>query len=215
MGVIYILTNPSFSEYVKIGYADDVKTRLNQLNRSECIPFAFRLYAYYDVPNRLTDMKLHSLIDKLNPELRAVETFDGKRRQREFYLMSAEDAYSILQSIAEINGLEANLHKVEQTAVEKADEKMAEENRVLAANRHHFKEIEFTCSLTGHKYKTGSNKEGTLYMYDLTVDKEVPNNSKPSRSEIAKTALQDLTGIEEKLTLYQYIHKIEKLILNK
>lgn len=24
-GVIYILTNPSFPEYVKIGYADDIK----------------------------------------------------------------------------------------------------------------------------------------------------------------------------------------------
>lgn len=40
-GVIYILTNPSFPEYVKIGYADDIKKRLKQLNRSECIPFAF------------------------------------------------------------------------------------------------------------------------------------------------------------------------------
>jgi G:T-mismatch repair DNA endonuclease (very short patch repair protein) len=28
MGVIYILTNPSFPEYVKIGYADDMKKRL-------------------------------------------------------------------------------------------------------------------------------------------------------------------------------------------
>ena len=26
-GVIYILTNPSFPEYVKIGYADDVNKR--------------------------------------------------------------------------------------------------------------------------------------------------------------------------------------------
>ena len=42
-GVIYILTNPSFPEYVKIGYADDINKRLNQLNRSECIPFAFRV----------------------------------------------------------------------------------------------------------------------------------------------------------------------------
>ena len=25
MGVIYILTNPSFKDYVKIGYADDVE----------------------------------------------------------------------------------------------------------------------------------------------------------------------------------------------
>ena len=31
-GVIYILTNPSFPEYVKIGYADDVNARLKQLN---------------------------------------------------------------------------------------------------------------------------------------------------------------------------------------
>lgn len=42
-GVIYILTNPSFPEYVKIGYADDVNARLKQLNNSECIPFAFRI----------------------------------------------------------------------------------------------------------------------------------------------------------------------------
>ena len=28
-GVIYILTNPSFPEYVKIGYADDVKQDLS------------------------------------------------------------------------------------------------------------------------------------------------------------------------------------------
>ena len=32
VGVIYILTNPSFPEYVKIGYADDIDKRLQQLN---------------------------------------------------------------------------------------------------------------------------------------------------------------------------------------
>ena len=67
LGYIYILTNPSFPQYVKIGYADDVNKRLEQLNRSECIPFAFRLYAYYKVSSRLTDIKLHNLIDKLLP----------------------------------------------------------------------------------------------------------------------------------------------------
>ena len=68
---------PTFSlwrlHYVKIGYADDVNKRLKELNRSECIPFAFRLYAYYEVPRRLTDMKLHQMIDKLNPNLRSIE----------------------------------------------------------------------------------------------------------------------------------------------
>ena len=99
-GVIYILTNPSFPEYVKIGYADDINKRLNQLNRSECIPFAFRVYATYEVDSALSDKKLHSVLDKLNPELRSTEEVDGKRRIREFYAMTLEDAYSILEAIA-------------------------------------------------------------------------------------------------------------------
>lgn len=129
-GVIYILTNPSFPDYVKIGYADDVKKRLKELNRSECIPFAFRLYAYYEVPRRLTDMKLHQMIDKLNPNLRSIEEFDGKTRKREFYNMSAADAYSILETIAQINGLEDHLVLVEPSAKEVKDEEEAEEIRI-------------------------------------------------------------------------------------
>lgn len=59
-GVIYILTNPSFPEYVKIGYADDIDKRLQQLNRSECIPFMpSRVYATYEVNSRLSDLKIH------------------------------------------------------------------------------------------------------------------------------------------------------------
>ena len=46
-GVIYILTNPSFPEYVKIGFAKDLEKRMSQLNRSETIPFAFRAYAVF------------------------------------------------------------------------------------------------------------------------------------------------------------------------
>ncbi len=80
IGVIYILTNPSFPEYVKIGYADDINKRLAQLNRSECVPFAFRIYATFEVSSRLSDLKIHSIIDKLNPNLRAVENFDGKKK---------------------------------------------------------------------------------------------------------------------------------------
>ena len=70
-GVIYILINPSFPQYVKIGYADNVESRLKDLNRSECIPFAFRIYATYEVEERLTDLKLHALIDQLSQPSRA------------------------------------------------------------------------------------------------------------------------------------------------
>lgn len=56
-GVIYIFTNPSFPEYVKIGYADDVNERLKTLNASSVIPFAFRAYATYEVDHKLEDKK--------------------------------------------------------------------------------------------------------------------------------------------------------------
>ena len=108
-GVIYILTNPSFPDYVKIGYADDIDKRLQQLNRSECIPFAFRVYATYEVSSRLSDIKIHEIIDKLNPNLRSIDNFNGKKRIREFYAMKPEDAFSILAAIAEIHGCEDKL----------------------------------------------------------------------------------------------------------
>ena len=127
MGVIYILTNPSFKEYVKIGYADNVESRLKQLNNSECIPFAFRIYATYEVEERLTDLKLHALIDQLNPNLRSIDNVDGKKRVREFYAMSPEQAYSILETIAVLGGRKDRLHLYEPTAVERQSEEMAQD----------------------------------------------------------------------------------------
>ncbi len=126
-GVIYILTNPSFPEYVKIGYADNIDRRLKELNRSECTPFAFRLYAYYEVDHRLTDMKLHAIIDRLNPDLRSIDNVNGKKRVREFYAMSKEDAYALFDAIAEINGLSDRLHLVEPTKKDKKEENIAKE----------------------------------------------------------------------------------------
>ena len=125
-GFIYILTNPSFPEYVKIGYADDVEKRLNQLNRSECIPFAFRVYATYEVESRLSDKKIHEIIDKLNPNLRAIDNFAGKQRVREFYAMTKEDAYELLKNIAEINGRLKKLKLIKANEQEQTDEEIAE-----------------------------------------------------------------------------------------
>ncbi|MBQ3276241.1 MAG: GIY-YIG nuclease family protein [Oscillospiraceae bacterium] len=128
-GVIYILTNPSFPDYIKIGYAANLEKRLKQLNRSETIPFAFRAYAVYEVDSSLTDKELHKLIDTLNPDLRSIETFDGKERVKEFYAMSAEDAYGLLESIARISGTESRLKRVRPEGHEIIDEKIAEEVR--------------------------------------------------------------------------------------
>lgn len=134
-GYIYILTNPSFEAYVKIGYATDVQKRLDQLNHSECIPFAFRVYAIYEVNSRLSDKKIHSIIDKLNPNLRAIETFSGKKRVREFYAMSADDAYGILEAIAEIHGCASKLRKIEPTVSQEEEEGLADEIEAVHRER--------------------------------------------------------------------------------
>lgn len=135
-GYIYILTNPSFPEYVKIGYAEDVERRLRELNRSECIPFAFRVYATYEVNSALSDKKVHEIIDRLNPDLRSIDTLDGKERKREFYAMSPEDAYNLLESIAEINGLSDKLVLVKPKNHEVEAIKLAEEIAVEQSTRN-------------------------------------------------------------------------------
>ncbi len=126
-GYIYIMTNPSFEEYVKIGYATDVEQRRDDLNSSSAVPFAFRIYATYEVDSELSDKKLHTILDKLNPNLRATEEIDGKIRKREFYAMTPEDAYEILEAIAGIHGYENRLRKREPTAEEQEDEEIAQE----------------------------------------------------------------------------------------
>lgn len=141
-GFIYIFTNPSFPQYVKIGYAKDVKQRLDDLNRSTAVPFAFRVYATYEVDSELSDKKLHSILDKLDPELRSKEEIDGKKRVREFYAMTPEDAYAILEAIAEINGFKHRLKKWKATAAEKKDEETAQE--ISEAHQERMKPFSFS-----------------------------------------------------------------------
>ena len=181
-GVIYILTNPSFPEYVKIGYADNIEKRLKDLNRSECIPFAFRLFAYYDVNTRLSDLKIHEMIDKLNPSLRSIEEVEGKKRVREFYAMDAEEAYSLLESIATINGLKDNLHRVAPSPKEIEELNTAKMVRLDA----------FKFSMCG--LKEGDELE---YIYDKKIKCYVKNDKKVTYNgeEYSLSALaQTLTG---------------------
>ena len=97
VGVIYILVNPAFQNLVKIGYADDVEKRIKSLNSSSGLPDPYHCYAIYKVKKRLEDLRLHTLIDSLDPTLRHA-------KNREFYEISKEKAYAILSAIAQING---------------------------------------------------------------------------------------------------------------
>lgn len=192
-GVIYILTNPSFPDYVKIGYADNIEKRLQQLNRSECIPFAFRVYATYEVNSRLSDLKIHSIIDKLNPNLRSIDNFNGQKRVREFYAMSAEDAYSILEAIAEIHGCTDKLKLINPNEAEIKAEETAEEvkkeSRTRSAN-FTFSEWEIP---VGAELEYYADKNITCMVVD---DRKVSFNGEiMSLTGAAKTVLGKTTGI--------------------
>ncbi len=134
-GYIYILTNPSYPDLVKIGYTQNLKQRLNELNRSECIPYSFRLYASYEVETKLADKQLHLLIDKINPDLRIVNINKGKKRTREFFEMAPEDAYALLKAMAEIHGCKDKLKLYKKSEEDKRQENEANEAREKAKRR--------------------------------------------------------------------------------
>ena len=91
-GYIYIMTNPCLKDMVKIGYATNVEERRKQLSTT-ALPYDYEIFATYETSGKLEDKKLHKLIDNLNPDLRV-------SKNREFFVMSAEDAYGNVKKCA-------------------------------------------------------------------------------------------------------------------
>lgn len=195
-GVIYILTNPSFPEYVKIGYTDDLNRRLKELNRSECIPYAFRVYAVYEVNERLKDIAIHNMIDNINPNLRAIDTFDGKKRKKEFYAITADDAYGILETIATLSGTGERLHKLTPNGSAVIDEQIAEEIESVNTYDEH------------SRFEKVDSSIRQLYLKlreDLTALKDVV--VEPKKSYIAFKAPKNFVDVEaQKHNLKLYIN---------
>lgn len=106
MGYIYIMTNPALHDMVKIGYATDVEARRQQLSTT-ALPYDYEVYATYKTSGNLEDKKLHKMIDNLNPDLRV-------SKSREFFIMSPEDAYELLEAIAVISGSQDKLKRVKK-----------------------------------------------------------------------------------------------------
>ena len=194
-GYIYVLTNPSFPEFVKIGYADNVDERVVQLNRSECTPFAFRKYATLHVANRLADKNIHKIIDKFKPELRAKENVNGKMRIREFFSMTAKEAVDLLEMIGSIYGETPQVYEL--TEDEKKEEKIATDTAIATERRSPFS-----------FYKCGIKDDSKIvYINDSSIictvagDREINYNGKnTSLTALAKKLLKKDNGIQG--TLY-------------
>lgn len=110
-GFIYIMTNPALKDMVKIGYASDVEARRKQLSTT-ALPYDYEVYATYETSGNLEDKKLHKMIDKLNPDLRVTKS-------REFFLMSPQEAYDLLEAIAVISGTKGKLEKIKEPSTQK------------------------------------------------------------------------------------------------
>lgn len=100
---------------VKIGYATNVEARRKQLSTT-ALPYDYEVFATYETSGNLEDKKLHKLIDILNPDLRVTKS-------REFFIMSPEDAYEMLESIATISGTKDKLKRAKSNISQKRNVK--------------------------------------------------------------------------------------------
>ncbi len=110
-GYIYIMTNPALKDMVKIGFAKDVEARRRQLSTT-ALPYEYEVYATYETQGNLEDKKLHKMIDNLNKDLRV-------SKNREFFIMSPQEAYDLLEAIATISGTTSKLKKAKEKASKK------------------------------------------------------------------------------------------------
>ena len=99
---IYILTNPQYPGYVKIGYATDLKQRISSLNTGALVEFS--PYAVYETSLQNADTEIHAIIKLLNPILRASKFDKGKAKGKEFFKLEPEEAFELLQHVARVSG---------------------------------------------------------------------------------------------------------------
>ncbi len=130
-GIVYILTNPSLDGWVKIGMStrNDIEARLTELNRHENLPLSYRAYAIYEVekPHEV-EKHIHSLFDIIDESLHARETLSsGRIREREFFRITPERAFAVLQAVSHLRNDENCLKLITPNAEQIEEEQIAEQ----------------------------------------------------------------------------------------
>lgn len=129
-GLVYILTNPCFEEWVKIGITNrSIDDRLKELNSLTAVPLSYRCYALYEVEDPVrVERCVHSIIDRIDSGLRSREYLDnGKTREREFFRISPEVAFGILKDISKLLNNEDCLHLYAPTSDQAIEQEIASE----------------------------------------------------------------------------------------
>ena len=93
-GYVYIFTNPSMPDHIKIGYTTDIKRRLNDLDTTG-IPMPFEPYFTVKTAKyRTLERVIHRELDKL--------TDTRARTNREFFKIDPELARDLLLNISKL-----------------------------------------------------------------------------------------------------------------
>lgn len=86
MGIVYVLTNPAFDSYVKVGRTIDLEQRIKQLDNTS-VPLPFRCVFAIEVDD---DVKVERLVHQAFADVRV-------RTTREFFEIDAQRIISALQ----------------------------------------------------------------------------------------------------------------------
>lgn len=102
--LVYLLSNDSMPNWVKIGRTKQIDRRLKELY-STSVPTPFKLEAIIetDTLERSSELEksIHSVIDTINPSLRK----DTEASKREFFNMSAESGKQVFELVSRIMGI--------------------------------------------------------------------------------------------------------------
>lgn len=134
----------------------------------------FRVYATYEVDDglKMVEEEIFKIIDNVDDSLRAREENEkGRLRQREFFAIDKEKAYSVIESIAKLRGDLHKLKLIKPTKQEVAEAAIAEEVEEVVSRR---KGERFSFS------KKGIPMGATLqYIYNSTITVEVIDDTPP------------------------------------
>ena len=198
-GIIYLMSTV-VDGLIKIGQTDNYENRMRFLERNGyCNVVGLKREFAIEVEDYIEKEKLiHNIFSKSrlgDTELFSVDLDLDKQ------LLSAFDGNIIYPK-----------EKKQEIFIKATD---AIEEKELARNRHHFKDITFKSSLTGKSYKGTTSEDGVLAIIDLTTNKEVENNAKPNKKAILGQAIIDLgETVNKDDTLYQRYRKLTKLVLD-
>lgn len=99
MGVLCVVINESFSDYVKIMYANNTNALLNKINKSVCLPTPFKVYKEVPVFRSVSQKEISQLVRELFPDIHGIQSFNKKDEHDEFYKISGEKAVSVLNAL--------------------------------------------------------------------------------------------------------------------